>query len=56
MKKRKPLELQLKIRIDKVTLDAFRIAAARSQMSLSEWVRTRCNGTALEAVAPNKAA
>lgn len=43
---------EIKLRIDTQTKETWTTAAERSGLSLSAWVRLRCNGTALEASAP----
>lgn len=37
-------------------LVAWKEAAERSRLTLSEWIRIRCNGQPIDAVAPGKAA
>ena len=45
--------VQLKIMVDEQTKRAWTRAAAESGLSLSEWVRIRCNGVQIEAQAPS---
>lgn len=44
------------LRLDQRTLDMWWEAAERSGMTLSEWIRARCNGGANEAAVPRRRA
>lgn len=47
---------QFNLRMDESMYDAWRAAAERSGMTLTAWIKLRCNGTDLVAIPPRKAA
>ncbi len=45
-------DVQLKIMVDRATKAAWDKAAKQSGLTLSEWMRIRCNGIQIEAQPP----